>query len=68
MNDVKPSRILRGAVFLWQNLFGTDEHGKTVKTSRVVGRHAPNIFETENTIYTVEFVPGGETTIPEEWR
>lgn len=66
----KPRKVLFGAVFLGNGLRG--EHptkpGHVLRLSRIVARHSERVFETMNSIYEVEFVPGGEATIPEEWK
>lgn len=64
----KPTKTLRDATFIGSSLHGTDEYGKLVKTSRLLHRWSESRFETENTIYIVEFIDGAEITIPRCWE
>ena len=66
----KEIRRLEGATFIGRSLFGDHptKPGKSVKCSMVVSRMGENVFETLNSIYYVEWVPGGEATIPAEWK
>lgn len=63
----KPSKILCNATFIGRALWGTLD-GRNVTTSRIIHRWTQMIFETENTLYVVEFLPGAEITIPDEWK
>jgi hypothetical protein len=73
---VKPEYKLTGAVFIGDGvLYGYvgpehpkyhESYGKVIKVSRILRHHyGTNLFETANSIYDVEFVKGGEETIPE---
>lgn len=66
----KPRKVLTGAVFIGNALRGDHptKGDKVIRCSRVIARHSERVFETVNSIYEVEFVPKGETTIPEEWK
>ena len=73
--EFKPTYKLVEAVFIGDGvLFGqvTPDHphyeqDKVIKCSEIVRRIDRTKFETKNSIYDVEFVPNGETTIPERW-
>lgn len=67
MNDQKPRKTLFEATFIGNALYGKVD-GKTVKTSRLLHRWTETAFETENTHYTVEFLPGAEALIPKCWE
>lgn len=64
----KPHKTLTDATFLGSALWGRSEEGKNVKTSRILHRWTEASFETENTMYTVEFLTGAECTIPSCWE
>lgn len=68
MRDEKPNKTLTDATFMGSALYGQDESGKTVKTSRILHRWTETHFETENTHYHVEFLDGAECTIPNCWE
>jgi hypothetical protein len=65
---LKANKTLKDATFIGANLWGTDENGKQVRTSRILHRWTETHFETENTNYTVEFLEGAECTVPRHWE
>lgn len=64
----KPHKFLASATFIGSALYGKNEDGGTVKTSRILHRWSETHFETENTHYTVNFIDGAECTIPKCWE
>jgi hypothetical protein len=64
----KPRKKLTEATFFGSALYGKDEVGKTVKTSRILHRWTETSVETENSHYVVEFLEGAECTIPQCWE
>lgn len=65
---MKPRKTLKGATFIGRTLWADKPGDPTrwIKTSKVIKRLGPTTFETMNSIYDVEFVKGGEATIPED--